>query len=74
MEKQRFFAVTYTKNWVEKQMDFIQASSHEATANKLPKKSKRVFNARFREIEKTGEYYRVTENKKSGKAFIFEII
>ena len=73
MGKQRFFAVTYTKNWIEKQMDFVQAENHEAAAKTLPKKSKRVFNDRFREIEKTGEYYRITENKKSGKAFIFEI-
>lgn len=68
------FKVTYTENWVEKMLDYQVAENHKAVANTLPFKSIRVKNDRFREIEKTGKYYRITENCKGGKSFIFEII
>jgi len=70
----RFFAVSYTKNWKETQMNYVSANSHKEVANGLEKANKRVLNGRFREIETTGEYYRITEQCKGGKAFIFEII
>ena len=69
----RSFEVTITEKWVEKPIEFMYGSSHEDVAKQLPLKSHRIFNDRFREIEKTGSYYRVTETGKGGKSFIFEI-
>lgn len=68
------FEVTITDNWIEKILDYEQANSHGEIARKLPLKNTRVFNDRFRQIEKTGKYYRVTEICKGGKSFIFEIL
>lgn len=31
-------------------------------------------NERFREIEKTGQYYRITEVCKGGKSLIYEVV
>lgn len=70
----RTFEVTITENWIEKMLDYQVSDSHKTVANKLPLNCKRVDNARFREIEKTGKYYRITEQCKGGKSFIFEII
>lgn len=70
----RFFEVTHTKNWIETQLDYVSAENHRKVADTLNLKSKRVLNDRFNEIERTGEYYRITEEGKGGKAFIFEII
>lgn len=70
----RTFEVTHTKKWIETQLDYIVANSHKEVADNLEKKNKRILNPRFREIEKTGEYYRITEVCKGGKSFIFEII
>ena len=41
---------------------------------KLEKKNKRVMNDRYRQIEKTGEYYRITEMGKGGKSLIYEVL
>jgi hypothetical protein len=68
------FEVTITENWVEKMLDYQVSENHKAVADSLPLKSKRVNNDRFREIEKTGKYYRITETCKGGKSFIFEIL
>ena len=67
------YEVTIIENWAETQLDYQMGNSHAEVAAILPSTSKRVFNARFREIEKTGKYYRITENCKGGKSFIFEI-
>jgi len=72
--KNRFFEVTITKNWIETKLDYQTAESHKAVAERLDKKNKRITNDRFREIETTGEYYRITEVGKGGKALIFEVI
>lgn len=69
----RSFEVTYTENWVEKMLDYEVANTHKEVSERLPLKSKRVLNPRFREIETTGKYYRITECIKGGKAFIFEV-
>lgn len=68
------FEVTITEKWIEKMLDYQVSGSHKAVANSLPLNCKRVDNTRFREIEKTGKYYRITEQCKGGKSFIFEII
>ena len=70
----RFFEVTHTKKWIETKLDYQKAGSHKEVAEILSKKSIRVMNERFREIETTGEYYRITEVCKGGKTIIFEII
>ena len=67
------YEVTITKKWVETQLDFVFTNSHNEAAKMQQEKSKRVYNDRFIEIEKTGEYYRITEFGKGGKSFIFEI-
>jgi len=67
------FEVTITENWVEKILDYEVGENHKSIADKLPLKSKRVNNQRFREIEKNGKYYKITEMCKGGKSFIFEI-
>lgn len=69
----RTFKVTHTKNWIENQLDFVLANSHKEVAAKLELKNKRVYNERYNQIEKTGEYYRITEIPR-GKSFIFEVI
>ena len=46
----------------------------ELITEKLEKKNKRVMNDRYRQIEKTGEYYRITAMGKGGKSFIFEVL
>lgn len=71
----RFFEVTHTKNWIETQLAYVTAETHKKASDTLEKKCKRVFCDRFMEIERCGEYYRITEiGNKGGKAFIFEII
>lgn len=70
----RIFEVTYTENWIETKLDYQVAINHKEVAEKLPLQSKRINNIRFREIEKTGKYYRITEQCKGGKSLIFEIL
>jgi hypothetical protein len=67
------FEVTLTENWIETKLDYQLAKSHKEVAEGLPLKSKRIYNPRFREIETTGSYYRITEAHKGGKSFIFEV-
>ena len=67
------FEVTYTEKWIEKQLDYQVAKSHNEVAKILPRKSVRIYNDKFRQIEKTGKYYRITEMCKGGKSFIFEL-
>lgn len=69
----RFFEVTITENWIEKMLDYQHGINHKEVAGKLNFKSNRITNERFREIEKTGKYYRITETGKGGKSFVFEI-
>lgn len=70
----RFFEVTITENWIETKLDYWHGVNHKDVAETLPLKSKRVYNERFREIERTGKYYRITEVGNGGMAMIFEII
>ncbi len=67
------FEVTITKNWVEQILDYRAANNHNEVLELLPLKAHRIKNERFREIEKTGTYYRITDMSKGGKSFIFEI-
>lgn len=69
----KFYEVTITKNWIEKKLGYIHANSHKEAAEKLEKKNKRIYNDRFRQIEQTGEYYRIT-SVPGNVAFIFEVI
>lgn len=73
MENKRYFGVTLTDCWIETNGEYFEGLSHRDIADKLPLKSKRVTNERYREIETTGKYYRITENIFGGKSFIFEI-
>jgi hypothetical protein len=70
----RYFGVTLTDNWRETNGEYYEGLNHKDVASKLPLKSKRVTNDRYREIETTGKYYRITENIFGGKSFIFEVI
>lgn len=70
----RFFEVTYTENWIEKMLDYQSAENHNEVSKKLLLNCVRIYNERFREIEKTGKYYRITEQIKGGKSFIYEIL
>jgi hypothetical protein len=72
--KNRYFGVTLTDCWRETNGEYFEGLNHKDISNNLPLKNKRVTNERYREIEKTGKYYRITENKFGGKSFIFEII
>jgi len=72
-QKDRFFGITLTDNWIETNGDYQHGKSHQDIADKLPLKSRRILNERYREIERTGKYYRITEMKKGGKSFIFEL-
>jgi len=69
----RTFEVTLTKKWLESDPNYFLADSHKEVAKKLERGNNRVMNDRFRQIEKTGEYYRVTEMCKCGKSLIYEI-
>ena len=71
--KKRFFGVTETLNWREKQLDYKHGKSHKDIAASLPLPSSRITNERFREIETTGHYYRISELKRGGASFIFEV-
>ena len=73
-ETNRFFLLIITDNWIETKLDYAHGKNHAEIASKLEFNSKRVFNPRFREIETTGKYYRITEQVKNGKGMIFEII
>lgn len=68
------YAVTHSKEWRETRLDFVVANTHKEVSLTLPKKTIRVLNPRFREIEMTGEFYRITEVCKGGKNFIFEVL
>jgi hypothetical protein len=68
------FEVTITKKWIESELNYVLADSHKDVAQKLEKKNKRVMNDRYRQIEKTGEYYRITEMGKGGKSLIYEVL
>jgi hypothetical protein len=68
------FEVTITKKWIELELNYVLANSHKEVAEKLEKKNKRVMNDRYRQIEKTGEYYRITEMGKGGKSLIYEVL
>ena len=68
------FEVTITKKWIESELNYVLADSHKDVAQKLEKKNKRVMNNRYRQIEKTGEYYRITEMGKGGKSLIYEVL
>jgi hypothetical protein len=70
----RFFEVSITEKWKETPLEYMHGRNHAEVAAKLPLRSKRITNERFREIEQTGSYYRVEEVGKGGKAFIFEIL
>lgn len=69
----RFFEVTITDKWVETMLDYQHGENHSQVAANMQHQNKRVLNPRFREIERTGKYYRITEVCKGGKSFIFEI-
>lgn len=68
------YEIILTVNWVESEAYYIQANSHKELSETLPNKNKRIFNERFREIERTGSYYRISETSKNGKCFIFELL
>jgi hypothetical protein len=68
------FEVTITKKWIESELNYVLADSHKEVAQKLEKKNKRVMNDRYRQIEKTGEYYRISEMGKGGKSLIYEVL
>lgn len=70
----KIFEVKITQGWKETMLDYQTANSHKEIAEKLPIKNNRIYNERFREIEKTGTYYRISDVSKGGKAFIFECI
>lgn len=72
-QAKRFFEVTITDKWIETTLYFLWGNNHEDVAKQLELKNKRVFNSRYREIEKTGKYYMVREAIKGGKCFVFEI-
>ncbi len=70
----RYFGWTFTDNWRETNGEYMEAKNHAEVAAKMALPCKRVTNERYREIETTGRYYRITETGKGGKAFIFEVI
>lgn len=69
----RTFEVTHTNKWIESEPKYVLDNSHKEVAIKLEKKSKRITNEKYRQIEITGEYYRITEICKGGKSLIYEI-
>jgi hypothetical protein len=71
--KNRFFEVTITQQWSESMLDYQHGANHAEVAAMLHYPNNRIKNERFRQIEKTGSYYRITEQIKRGKSFIFEI-
>jgi len=71
--QERVFGYTLTDKWNETNETYLNAKSHKDVAEKLPLKSVRITNTRYREIEQTGKYYRITENKRGGQAHIYEI-
>lgn len=71
---ERFFQITITQNWRETILEYKNGINHKEVSKMLPLESKRITNLRFREIEKTGSYYRIAELGKNGKTFIFEIL
>ena len=73
MKQERFFGITLTDKWIETNGEYMNGESHQDIAEKLQLKSKRILNERYREIERTGKYYRITEMKKGGKSCIFEV-
>lgn len=72
--KKRFFGWTMTDNWRETNGEYLAAASHKDVAENLPLPCKRITNDRYRQIERTGKYYRITEVGFGGKSFIYEII
>lgn len=74
MNKDRFFSVVLVQGWRETPLYFQNGKDHKEIASKTLCKNKRITNDRFREIETTGNYYRITEQGKGGKSFIFELI
>ena len=69
----RFFEIILTNKWIEDNPVYISADNHLQAMNQINKNAIRIFNKKFREIEKTGKYYRVMEQKKGGKSFIYEL-
>lgn len=71
----RFFKITHVKEWrfVGDPL-YAEALKHSDVAASVGLPVKRVLNARFREIEQTGEYFMIEECGKGGACFIFEVI
>jgi hypothetical protein len=70
----RFFKIVFSDKWKYGEEQFFHAENHKKAIEKVDKQTKRINNKRFREIEKIGQFYYVTENIKNGKTFIFEKI
>jgi len=70
----KFFEITYSNKWVYDDPKFIHGDNHKDAIEKIDKKTKRISNKRFREIEKTGQFYFVVDQSKNGKSIIFEKI
>jgi hypothetical protein len=69
---ERFFKIIHSNKWKHDQPKFVYADNHKIAIESIDKKTKRVMNTRFREIERTGNFYFVEEQKKNGKTLIFE--
>ena len=69
------YKITECNNWKHSEDIFINAENHENAIKKVTTKTvKRVFNKRYREIEKTGNYFYVEDISTNGKCLIFEVL
>ena len=70
----RFFSIIKQVQWKTGEEIFVRAENHKKAIDKINKKTKRITNTKFRQIEKTGSFYYVEEQGKGNKTFIFEIM
>ena len=70
----RFFSIIKSVKWTYGKVIYVRAENHKKAIFLIDKKTKRITNTRFRQIEKIGSFYSVAEQGKGGKIFIFEVI
>ncbi len=69
------YKITECNKWKHSEDIYTNAENHAAAIKKTSSKEvKRVFNKRYREIEKTGNYFYVEDVSTNGKCLIFEVI
>ena len=70
----RHFKVIEFHNWEPFCVGYFKGKNHKEVASQMKQPNKRIYNERYNEIEKTGDYYVIDDLNKNEFPFIYEII